>query len=84
MNEEGLRCENEFVCHKLLDLIGDLYLLGAPILGGIKTVKPGHTVHSIITKQGLENFDEYFEMLTLKDLKKKVNNRISNTFETQL
>ena len=37
MNEEGLRCENEFVCHKLLDLIGDLYLLGAPILGGNKS-----------------------------------------------
>jgi UDP-3-O-[3-hydroxymyristoyl] N-acetylglucosamine deacetylase len=71
MNEEGLRCDDEFVCHKLLDLIGDLYLLGAPLLGGIKAVKPGHTVHSIITKQGIERFDEYFELVTLKDLKKK-------------
>ena len=84
MNEEGLRCEDEFVCHKLLDLIGDLYLLGAPILGGIKAVKPGHTVHSIITKQGIEHFDEYFDMVTLKDLKKKVNTRVTNTCESQL
>ena len=59
----------------LLDLIGDLYLLGAPILGEIKAVKPGHTVHSIITKQGLENFDEYFDTL-LKIFEKEFRNRL--------
>ena len=68
MNEDGLRCDNEFVCHKLIDLIGDLYLLGAPIVGEIKAVKPGHTVHSIITKQASENLEEYFDIVTLKDI----------------
>lgn len=46
LNEEGLRTEDEFVRHKLLDLIGDLYLLGGPLLGQITVHKPGHTLHS--------------------------------------
>ena len=33
LNEEGLRHDNEFVRHKALDAVGDLYLLGAPVLG---------------------------------------------------
>jgi len=44
-NEEGLRFQDEFVRHKILDLIGDLALLGRPILGFFLAVRPGHTVN---------------------------------------
>lgn len=46
MNEEGLRSSNEFAEHKLLDLLGDLYLLGSPLVGKIKAYKPGHSLHA--------------------------------------
>jgi UDP-3-O-[3-hydroxymyristoyl] N-acetylglucosamine deacetylase len=45
LNTEGLRFANEFVRHKLLDLIGDLALLGCPVLGHIMAVKSGHSQH---------------------------------------
>ena len=43
LNSEGLRYENEFVRHKLLDAIGDLYLAGAPIVGRFRGVRSGHS-----------------------------------------
>lgn len=42
MNEEGLRFDNEFVRHKLLDCLGDFSLIGMPIIGHIETFKSGH------------------------------------------
>jgi UDP-3-O-[3-hydroxymyristoyl] N-acetylglucosamine deacetylase len=42
LNDEGLRYQDEFVRHKLLDCIGDFSLLGMPILGHIVTRKSGH------------------------------------------
>jgi UDP-3-O-[3-hydroxymyristoyl] N-acetylglucosamine deacetylase len=44
-NEEGLRFQEEFVRHKILDLIGDLALLGRPVRGFFLAVRPGHTVN---------------------------------------
>ncbi len=46
MNAEGLRTSDEFVRHKLLDCIGDLALLGAPLIGRISLEKAGHAVHA--------------------------------------
>jgi UDP-3-O-[3-hydroxymyristoyl] N-acetylglucosamine deacetylase len=43
LNREGLRYENEFVRHKLLDAVGDLYLAGAPIIGRFRGVRSGHS-----------------------------------------
>ena len=40
------RVPDEFVRHKLLDCIGDLGLLGAPLVGRVSLVKPGHTLHA--------------------------------------
>ncbi len=42
LNEEGLRYEDEFVRHKILDAVGDLYLAGAPLLGHFEGVCSGH------------------------------------------
>ncbi len=45
LNSGGLRYENEFVRHKMLDAVGDLYLAGAPIIGHFRGVRSGH-VHT--------------------------------------
>jgi len=45
LNSEGLRFSDEFVRHKILDLIGDLALLGMPVLGRVTAVKSGHAMH---------------------------------------
>lgn len=45
LNEGGLRYEDEFVRHKVLDSIGDLYLAGGQILGGFRGVKAGHAMN---------------------------------------
>jgi UDP-3-O-[3-hydroxymyristoyl] N-acetylglucosamine deacetylase len=45
LNDEGLRFRDEFVRHKILDLIGDLFLVGMPIRGHIIAYKSGHTLH---------------------------------------
>ncbi len=46
VNEEGLRYDDEFVRHKALDCIGDLYLAGAPILGHVRGVSSGHSMNN--------------------------------------
>lgn len=48
MNPDGLRFQNEFIRHKLLDAIGDLYLAGAPILGLYDGTKAGHEMNNKI------------------------------------
>ncbi len=45
LNGDGLRYEDEFVRHKILDCIGDLYLAGGPILGHIHAARSGHTMN---------------------------------------
>jgi UDP-3-O-[3-hydroxymyristoyl] N-acetylglucosamine deacetylase len=42
LNQDGLRYEDEFVRHKMLDCVGDLYLAGAPILGRVTALRSGH------------------------------------------
>ncbi len=44
LNEGGLRFDNEFVRHKVLDSIGDLYLLGGPLLGRFRGLRAGHSL----------------------------------------
>lgn len=45
LNEDGLRFEDEFIRHKVLDLVGDLALLGGPVLGHVQAYKAGHAQH---------------------------------------
>lgn len=51
INEEGLRFDDEFVRHKLLDCLGDFSLLGMPILGHIETFKSGHAFNHAFLKE---------------------------------
>lgn len=48
INPEGLRMEREFVRHKVLDLVGDLYLLGMPLGCKVTAYKPGHTLNTAL------------------------------------
>ena len=45
MNPGGLRWSDEFVRHKVLDLCGDLALLGLPVCGGVRVERGGHEMH---------------------------------------
>jgi UDP-3-O-[3-hydroxymyristoyl] N-acetylglucosamine deacetylase len=55
LNPGGLRMEREFVKHKALDAIGDLYVLGAPLLGRYEGVKAGHAINNLLVRQLLAN-----------------------------
>lgn len=59
LNEEGLRYKDEFVRHKILDLIGDLSLVGKPILGHIIAYKSGHTLNFALIKKLLSEKENY-------------------------
>jgi UDP-3-O-[3-hydroxymyristoyl] N-acetylglucosamine deacetylase len=50
INDDGLRYQDEFVKHKLLDVIGDLYLLGRPILGAFRGFKSGHALNNKLAR----------------------------------
>lgn len=54
LNEGGLRIDSEFVRHKALDMIGDLYLLGAPLIAKITAFKPGHDLNTRFAKAVLD------------------------------
>ncbi len=55
LNENPLRFRDEFVRHKILDIVGDFALLGMPILGKITATKSGHSVHSALMSKLLKN-----------------------------
>ena len=59
LNPGGLRFEKEFVKHKTLDCIGDLYLLGMPILGAVKCFAPGHKLNQKLVFKILKDKDNY-------------------------
>lgn len=54
LNKEGLRYPDEFVRHKILDLIGDLSLLGMPVIGHLIAVRSGHALHTELAAKILE------------------------------
>jgi|MGYP003688100315 UDP-3-O-[3-hydroxymyristoyl] N-acetylglucosamine deacetylase len=59
VNQDGLRYEDEFVKHKLLDAIGDLYLLGHTIIGEFKGYKSGHTTNNLLARKLLAQTDAW-------------------------
>jgi len=54
LNSEGLRYDNEFVRHKVLDAIGDLYLLGHPLIGQYTAHKSGHGLNNALARALVE------------------------------
>jgi UDP-3-O-[3-hydroxymyristoyl] N-acetylglucosamine deacetylase len=63
LNTEGLRYDNEFVKHKVLDAIGDLYLLGRPLIGQYTAFKSGHGLNNALARALLAR-PEAFDLAT--------------------
>lgn len=59
LNDGGLRYKNEFVRHKILDAIGDLYLAGAPIMGHYNGIRAGHAMNNKILRALFAQSDAY-------------------------
>ncbi|HJM59627.1 MAG TPA: UDP-3-O-acyl-N-acetylglucosamine deacetylase, partial [SAR86 cluster bacterium] len=66
LNEDGLRLENEMTKHKVLDAIGDLYLLGHNLVGSFEGYKSGHTVNNALLRELLAR-PETWEVITYDD-----------------
>jgi len=66
LNEDGLRYEDEFVKHKILDAIGDLYLLGNSLIGEFKAHKSGHALNNKSLRTLIEQPDAW-EVVTFED-----------------
>jgi len=66
LNEDGLRLENEMMKHKILDAIGDLYLLGHNLVGSFEGYKSGHTVNNALLRELLAR-PETWEVTTYDD-----------------
>ena len=66
LNEDGLRYEDEFVKHKILDAIGDLYLLGNSLIGEFRGVKSGHELNNRLLRLLIEQKDAW-EVVTFDD-----------------
>lgn len=68
LNEDGLRYHDEFVKHKILDAIGDLYLLGCNIIGAFSGYKSGHALNNNLLKTLLATEDAW-EFVTFENTK---------------
>ena len=72
LNPEGLRMEREFVRHKALDAVGDLYTLGAPILGRFESVRGGHALNNALCRELLAQPDAWCERTWLDEFAEAV------------
>ena len=59
LNDEGLRCSNEFVNHKILDCMGDLYLSGFRIVGSVVTTQGGHSLTNELLRKIFSDKSNY-------------------------
>jgi UDP-3-O-[3-hydroxymyristoyl] N-acetylglucosamine deacetylase len=68
LNSDGLRYDDEFVKHKILDAMGDLYLLGKPLLAEFSAFRSGHALNNKLLRALLER-PEAYEFVTFEDEK---------------
>jgi UDP-3-O-[3-hydroxymyristoyl] N-acetylglucosamine deacetylase len=66
LNEDGLRYANEFVIHKILDAIGDVYLLGHSVIGEYSAFKSGHDLNNRLLR-ALKADASAWDEVTFKD-----------------
>ena len=66
LNQDGLRYGDEFVKHKILDAVGDLYLVGHPLLAAYSSHKGGHALNNMLARALLEK-REAWELVTYED-----------------
>lgn len=73
LNDEGLRYDDEFVRHKVLDAIGDIFLLGYPVIGAFYGFKSGHMMNNLLTRAVLESQNSW-DLVSIEDQPEKSNN----------
>ena len=69
LNSDGLRYDDEFVKHKILDAMGDLYLLGKPLLASYVAFRSGHAMNNLLLRELLSH-PEAYEVVTFDDARK--------------
>ncbi|WP_434777208.1 UDP-3-O-acyl-N-acetylglucosamine deacetylase [Neisseria sp. Ec49-e6-T10] len=74
LNPDGLRFDDEFVRHKILDAIGDLYVIGHPIIGFFEGIKSGHAINNKLLRALLDQPDS-FEYVSFE-----ANEQVPNSF----
>jgi UDP-3-O-[3-hydroxymyristoyl] N-acetylglucosamine deacetylase len=62
LNAEGLRMDDEFVMHKALDAVGDLYMLGRPLIGAFYGHKSGHALNNLLVRKLLADTSAWEEV----------------------
>mgnify|MGYP003327110962 CR=1 FL=1 len=72
VNEEGVRFQDEFVKHKILDAIGDLYLLGHGLMGSFSAFKSGHHLNNLLLRELINNVDAWEEVTIDTDEKSPI------------
>ena len=77
LNENGLRYANEFVIHKILDVIGDAYLLGHNLVGELNAYKSGHDLNNKLLRAMLKD-ESAWEVVTFDD-----SNNVPISYATQ-
>ncbi|MEJ2197618.1 MAG: UDP-3-O-acyl-N-acetylglucosamine deacetylase [Desulfuromonadales bacterium] len=83
LNPEGLRFQDEFVRHKILDAIGDLSLIGYPILGHVRAFKAGHEVNHLLVERILDTPDSW-QLLEFSEDDVKAALQMAPAFATDL
>ena len=68
LNSDGLRYDDEFVKHKMLDAMGDLYCIGKPMLGAYSAFRSGHALNNKLLRELLAR-PGAFEIVTFDDEK---------------
>ncbi len=69
LNSDGLRYDDEFVKHKILDAMGDLYLIGKPLLASYTAFRSGHAMNNKLLRALLDQHDAY-EVVSFEDERK--------------
>nr|CBA27147.1 UDP-3-O-[3-hydroxymyristoyl] N-acetylglucosamine deacetylase [Curvibacter putative symbiont of Hydra magnipapillata] len=68
LNADGLRYDDEFVKHKILDAIGDLYIVGKPLLAAYSARRSGHALNNKLLRE-LQAHPEAWEVVTFEDVR---------------
>ena len=77
LNEDGLRFRDEFVRHKVLDAVGDLYLLGSSLIGEFVGYKSGHRLNNLLLREMLAHPSTYEEVSFEEDLASPVSYQLA-------
>jgi len=75
LNEDGLRYPDEFVRHKILDFLGDLAILGCPVIGHFVVKKSGHFLNQVMLRELIRN-EKYWKIQSFKDRSEAAENRL--------